>query len=513
MISRAAHPWEVVLHEVYPLGNSFVKAVKSEFALAKVCQAAGGFLTDFCVHPSQLYLVAAAVLPWSDARSILLVYDLWSGELLKSCEIFTSLLVAPRVPLHPSLCMDCSGSYIFCASTPAPMGPLDLQFDRGSPPVGLSGCSDLLHSECWQKSNAELIAESTSVVCAVDFASGEPCYQASINASCISLGSPWHDPCQLLVGARDGTISVWQPPPSISARIRSLLEQSLEVFDKIEGAASRDSGSLSPPLSRVEEAVAFLWATKLQAAIDWSHWGEAAPSDIQPMLPLAPSPLAPLAPLGSVPQWPATRPEMDVVVQARQQWAESCGQLPAAPAPPAPPVPPVSSRPVMPANQLGPMVGLGDTRRQLQREEPEIDPVSGLEVFEMPSPTARRPQHHVELAQLATAPEPAELLGPAPELREEFGTQAEHFQDPVPSTKPSFPRPVPLAPRPEPVAGLTAIPAALLELKPWRRSVKGGPPVPEDLVKSVISELDRFESCFPDAQVPESPRSGVEVAT
>ena len=101
--------------------------------------------------------------------------------------------VAPRLPLHPSLCMDCSGvlaittlgigphwttleskskssstisntlsrskcllsvfiiavswcfqlvfwcwlatwsqgSYIFCASTPAPMGPLDLQFDRG----------------------------------------------------------------------------------------------------------------------------------------------------------------------------------------------------------------------------------------------------------------------------------------------------------------------------------------------------------------------------------------------
>jgi len=31
----------VVLHEVYPLGNSFVKAVKSEFALAKVCQAGG----------------------------------------------------------------------------------------------------------------------------------------------------------------------------------------------------------------------------------------------------------------------------------------------------------------------------------------------------------------------------------------------------------------------------------------------------------------------------------------
>ena len=34
-------PPQAVLHEVYPLGNSFVKAVKSEFALAKVCQALG----------------------------------------------------------------------------------------------------------------------------------------------------------------------------------------------------------------------------------------------------------------------------------------------------------------------------------------------------------------------------------------------------------------------------------------------------------------------------------------
>lgn len=31
---------------------------------------------------------------------------------------------------------------------------------------------------------------------------------------------------------------------------------------------------------------------------------------------------------------------------------------------------------------------------------------------------------------LPRAPEPAELLGPAPELREEFGTRAEHFQVP-----------------------------------------------------------------------------------
>ena len=55
--------------------------------------------------------------------------------------------------------------------------------------------------------------------------------------------------------------------------------------------------------------------------------------------------------------------------------------------------------------------------------------IPSISRFEMPSPTARRHGPHLELSQLATrAPEPAELLGPAPELREEFGTQAEHFQ-------------------------------------------------------------------------------------
>ena len=62
-----------------------------------------------------------------------------------------------------------------------------------------------------------------------------------------SPGSPWHDPCQVLVGAalsetmagssqlhlpsgaRDGTISVWQPPAAVSSRIRSRLHESLEA--------------------------------------------------------------------------------------------------------------------------------------------------------------------------------------------------------------------------------------------------------------------------------------------
>eukprot|EP00438_Fugacium_kawagutii_P005318 Skav210292 [mRNA] locus=scaffold475:67093:67530:- [translate_table: standard] len=115
---------------------------------------------------------------------------------------------------------------------------------------------------------------------------------------------------------------------------------------------------------------------RLQAAIDWSRWGEAAPSDVAPMLPLAP-----------VPTWPsAPAPSADVVVQARQQWAESSGQ----PLPPAPlgGPPAISLRPVQPMGQaLGQPLGqLGDARRQIQREEPEIDPISGLEVSKAQMP-------------------------------------------------------------------------------------------------------------------------------
>ena len=89
------------------------------------------------------------------------------------------------------------------------------------------------------------------------------------------------------------------------------------------------------------------------------------------MLPLTPAPAAPPAP------W-ATE---DVVVQARQQWAASCGQAPPAigsKVMPSQPMPPMPSQPLPLGQPLG---GLGDVRRQsLQREEPEIDPVSGLEV-------------------------------------------------------------------------------------------------------------------------------------
>ncbi len=172
------------------------------------------------------------------------------------------------------------------------------------------------------------------------------------------------------------------------------------------------------------------------------------------MLPLAPQFSALLNGAGAH----VAEPSSDVVLQARQQWAESCGQCLHDTRREKPTVNPI---------KLGqPLGGLGEGRtRRVQREEPEIDPVSGLEVwqtqsltielielcnlndvvvffffrqfsafhgicprFEMPSLSP--PRLEGDFGDFSRAPEPAELLGPAPELREEFGTQAEHFQVP-----------------------------------------------------------------------------------
>ena len=117
-------------------------------------------------------------------------------------------------------------------------------------------------------------------------------------------------------------------------------------------------------------------ALRLQAAIDWSHWGEAVSSDLRPMLPLAPQFSALLNGAGAH----VAEPSSDVVLQARQQWAESCGQCLHYTQREKPTVNPI---------KLGqPLGGLGEGRtRRVQREEPEIDPVSGLEVWQTQSLT------------------------------------------------------------------------------------------------------------------------------
>lgn len=514
VVSRLRNPWEAVLHEVYPLGDSFAKAPTAQFALAPVCQAAGGVFTDLCAHPSQLYLVASAVLPSSDVRSIILVFDLWSGELLKSCPVFNSLLVAPLLPLHPSICLDCSGSYIFCASTPGPLGPIDLHVghDAGAVPSGYA-CNDLLHS-IWPSSHAASAAESTSLICVVDFSSGEQCYQVSINANCISLGSPWHDPGQLLVGARDGTISVWQPPVAVSSRIRTVLQESLEAHSVVRDATRQPDStfwSLASKLSHVEEAVSFFWATKLHAGMDWQSWGDGVHKPVLPCgtgaqkqtsvahavaMDNKPLPLLPILPPAY--RAPQPRHEDDVVIQGRQKWAmaRSGGEFlrPELQAS----FPPFTEhlRPqVLQASQAlsSPRFGHGPKRfpepcnpeRARALNETEIDPVSGLEMHEIP---LNQPgwKHGTMQSQAEM-----EMAAPtAPEFLEEFGTRAEHFQDPLPSQD------------------ATSVPRWLERGRPMPAAQ---PRLHDHILRSVVSDLDKFEMAHPEVQALESPRSDAEL--
>jgi len=339
------------------------------------------------------------------------------------------------------------------------------------------------------------------VVSILDFSSGQRCYQASIDVSCLALGSPSHDPCQLLVGARDGTVSVWRPPQEVATRIQSLLGECYEAYQS----------SSPPPLLDISEAVAWYWATALQGKINWASWGEGTAEATKPGREVSISgdgsspgisPL-PLLPIPPPPPQASQGPEdeNDIVVQARKHWSAmpipgADRALPMALAQPAV----VTAPPAAPALAVP---------RTLAAQS-DVDPISGLEVAEipggvlplpgqmsaLPAPGYRSSQNHPgnQNEQKWQRPsEPAELLVAAPEFREEFGTRAEHFQDPLPSRAPRGPDDTG-----EP------LPRWLEQGRPFHSS-----DAEKDLVRAVFSELDKFESAHPDTQVLESPRDEV----
>eukprot|EP00930_Biecheleria_cincta_P042907 TRINITY_DN29521_c0_g1_i1.p1 TRINITY_DN29521_c0_g1~~TRINITY_DN29521_c0_g1_i1.p1 ORF type:complete len:1126 (-),score=205.89 TRINITY_DN29521_c0_g1_i1:76-3453(-) len=538
-VSHAETSQDVVLYEIYPLGEMYAKASKAVFQLPVVCKAAGGTITDFSAHPSQMYLVVTAALPAADTRSIVLVYDLWSGELLKSCAIFTSLLVAPLLPLRPMLCIDASGAYLFCASTPTVVAPMDVQLaiakGLGSSTLkhvhGVAQCSDMLHT-AWNSltdTPSRVSQQTTSVVCIVDFSSGEQIYQASLDVSCLALGSPWHDPCQLLVGAPDGTISVWRPPASVTERVSSILQESQQAYSKLAKPSGLQGASPSPSTD-IEDAVAWHWATMLSTKLDWKAWGEVGLHKAEPVFGAAavpagnglvgrgphsePLPLLPLPPPRQE-AFPRSSPDDDgdVVLQARKHWPQpgAAQSIPHLDPWLASPVPASAQPPAAPLRQQSLakcVVGML-----------EIDPDSGLEVQEVPGglqglePLPQQlkrmpgdgavnvafsePQSHWQgttLPEWRRPPEPAELLVAAPELREEFGTSSEHFQDPLPSEHlggsfPELGKPLPRW------------------LEQGRPSMLPGGGRDFVLAQSVLSELDSFELANPQAQAVDSPRS------
>jgi len=332
-----------------------------------------------------------------------------------------------------------------------------------------------------------------------------------------------------LVGAPDGTISVWRPPASVTERVSTILQESQQAYSNLAKPSGLQGASPSPSTD-IEEAVAWHWATKLSTEQDWRAWGEVGLHKAEHVRSFAvpagslvgrgpdsaPLPLLPIPPAREE-AFPRSSPDDDgdVVLQARKLWAQP--QPGAAQSVPlldpwlASPVPASAQPPAAPLRQ--------QSLAKFVVGPHEIDPDSGLEVQEVPgglqgleplSPQPKRmpgggavsvefsePQSHwrgITLPEWRRPPEPAELLVAAPELREEFGTSSEHFQDPLPSEHRG---------------------GSMLELgKPLPRWLEQGRPsmLPGGggdfvLAQSVLSELDSFELANPQAQAADSPRS------
>eukprot|EP00747_Dinoflagellata_sp_TGD_P029180 gnl/TRDRNA2_/TRDRNA2_133755_c0_seq1.p1 gnl/TRDRNA2_/TRDRNA2_133755_c0~~gnl/TRDRNA2_/TRDRNA2_133755_c0_seq1.p1 ORF type:complete len:1203 (+),score=159.47 gnl/TRDRNA2_/TRDRNA2_133755_c0_seq1:40-3609(+) len=409
VVSHTADPRELVLYEVYLLrtqadyafGSTHAKASRHEFVLPEQrhrhapgsSASISSAITDFCIHPSQLFLVMAAVF---SEESAVLVYDLWTGRLLKVSAVFTSLLITPLTlrPLQPSVCADASGTFLFCSSSPVLVGSLDQNF--GQPWSGsVSGgggalVSDSLLSGRPAADRDQLLdgacnmLQRASVVCIIDFDTGKPVYQASVEVSCLALGSLAHDPTQLLLGAHDGTISVWHPPQPVSSRIQEALEQSKREYIKHhaqQGLAQEGIFSTTD----LEVSVAWQWKVRSAAQIDWTAWGVDLRTSLESNFQLAsakpavtPSPCAfaartPWAACGDLdaldaalaaaPSADAGADADDVVVQARHESLFRGARAPLGPVPLGPtPLPPMAPS--------APSV--------------ERDPISGLDVMELP---------------------------------------------------------------------------------------------------------------------------------
>ncbi|CAK0866308.1 unnamed protein product, partial [Prorocentrum cordatum] len=108
--------------------------------------------------------------------------------------------------------------------------------------------------------------QTASVVCIIDFRTGQQTYQSTVEVSCLAIGSLAHDPTQLLLGAHDGSVSVWHPPEAVSSRIRGLLDDSRELGLAERRRLGEVPGPLLPP--ELEEAVAAHWAAQA-GRLDW----------------------------------------------------------------------------------------------------------------------------------------------------------------------------------------------------------------------------------------------------
>jgi len=562
IISHTLEAQALVLFEVYPFGGDwsgsrYAKNSRAEFRLPVENSQSGlvasgqGVISDFAVHPSNLYLVVAASWPSLQRRPVILVFDLWSGDLLAQSPIFTSLLITPATPLQPTFCIDASGTYMFCASTPLVVGSMDDALEANRPFLadhttqGFQGYGgppmDSVAARSWQPIGGRLGSQehTSSVVCVLEFASGRQVYQSSAEVTSIAVGSPGGDPAQLILGSADGSISVWHPPETVSQRIRDTLQACTKAY--LQRNHRPGVEQLTP--DELLHAVSWHWATYLGRSIEWKSWGEGPvgrdsghglskpsdawrPRDMSIKLSPQQQDWHDTGRLARTSLGARAKEDIDdVVVQARNQWLPAgkvvahgvadrggdvhagFGRHPSSWAgvratPAAPPrgsgsvvmeqdwAATAMSSPCLQRVQLGssyPSPGFNGTGASWAN--------SPMTPQVRPTPpyngTGQTPYNGTG----QTANGDAELVVSAPELHETFGTMPEHFEDPVPSgTDVDLPNWL--------VNGPTR--RALQQLRPANAREEA-----QDfkVVESFFGDIDQFEQRHPDAQVLDSPRS------
>lgn len=379
LLSHSSEPQELVLFEVYKIGANRAKTCRHTYRLpvhphygareanGRPALHTAAAITDFQVHPSQCFVVVAAALATAEHSARAYVFDLWDGQMLSCTTLFSSPLIASNA-LRPRICLDSVGAFIFCSSTPTVIGvPEQIQGTRDA--LGVAGLMNgmgpggLPQDSCLRpnvampppqvRSSSDGVSLTSSVVCIIDFSTGLLLHQTSFEVSYMRMGSLAHDITWLLMGAHDGTLSVWRPPEPVSEVIRQTLEASKREYTTHK---ARSGGVVEHSRTEIlEEAIAWHWYRNLRGRINWSKWAfdaQASPGtamvqqgpgehQLPPILQKAAPPSGGVGHdaqfMGIPPQGPpqATPPPWmqdntggpagqndadDVVVQARQGW-------------------------------------------------------------------------------------------------------------------------------------------------------------------------------------------------
>jgi len=524
IVCHTLEPQVLVLFEVYPFGgdwngNRYAKSTRAEFRLpgetthlAASDTPAQGMVSDFAVHPSNLYLVVSMTWPSLQRRPVILIFDLWAGDLLAQSPIFTSLLITPATPLQPQFSIDASGTFMYVASSPLVVGSMDEMVSPMRPSsIGMGGSGPSLNdvaapydrvparSTPW--SSAHYAPQTSSVVCVLDFATGKQVYQSSAEVTSIAVGSLGGDPTQLILGSADGSISVWHPPEAVQTQIKQMLQASTQSF--LQQRKRLGGEQLSP--DELQFAVSWHWASYLARSIDWKAWGEdPIPQQVKPSR-LAQSDSWLHTGLNATvahQDWqessrsfngqmgaPLVPREDDVVVQARKRWLPTAKQSPHGPA----------HNPALGGSGFGGFDRNPCTWAGVRPSPPpkqsngyckeQAQPVQIHPTQSSPHGAGQDPRR-APWAQTANGD--AELVVTAPELHEKFGTLPEHFEDPVPTGQD------------------VGLPSWLVNTQ---RKIAMQQPNPVEearefkVVESFFGDIEQFEKSHPYAQVLDSPRS------